>query len=1076
MATPAWLWSTDATRILWANPVGAAIFGAAAPGELAARRFAPSDQAAAQIARLLGTLRLGGAARLERLRGFGTGFWRALLCSCSRVTLADHTAGALVVAMEPAGPSLTLAERLRRLYDGTGLAVAAFAPDGSLLHATAQARARLGGLATLAALGAEQLRADAAALGHAEGDIALGQTTMHVTIDRLGTDATTALAATFGPEPAAAAEPPAPMVATEPPRVAEEPLPEVVAPPTAPAAPVVPESPPVVPDTPEGIVDQPATTPRDEPAVPPDAILDTAAEEEAAPSEPADAPPQTDTLAADRRHPLRFVWQMDANGRFTLGSDEFTEVIGPRVAVALGRPWDEINHELALDPENQVARAVATRDTWSGITVSWPVDGIADRLKVELSGLPIYDRNRNFLGYRGFGVCRDVDRLATLALMRRSAHAGAPAAPTPATTPAMTTGPTLTVVPSSPNVVPFRSPAPPADARSPSLSPVERNAFHELARQLTARLKGDADQEPAVAPDTTAEAPTEAAAAAAPTLAPTEEPPRQDPSERALLDRIPVGVLVYRLDTLLYANRAFLEWTGYPHIDALAEAGGLDSLFVEGDTEQAAESGDASKRLSIATAHGDRRPVEARLFSIAWDGESALALMLMPTELDARLKAAETALQAAQATLQATVQTHEGALQTSEAKIATAETALQAAQASLQASEASHHTTEASLRLAEKQARELKTILDTATDGVVVIEPDGRIVSANRSAEALFGHGAAELATRGFADLFAPASRAAALEYLEAAARGGVNGLLHDGREFTGEVRQGGTIPLFMTLGRIADDSPRLCAVFRDITPWKKSESELIAARAAAEKASATKSDFLAKVSHEIRTPLNSIIGFAEVMLEERFGPIGNERYRDYLKDIRGAGDHVVALINDLLDLAKIEQGKLELSFADINLNELVQDAVALMQPQANRERIIIRTSLSPGLRPVVADARSLRQVVINLLSNSIKFTGAGGQVIVSTAHPESGDVLLRVRDTGIGMDEKELGVALEPFRQLATAARWGSGGTGLGLPLTRALAEANRARFTITSKVNDGTLVEVAFPATQPATHLHAE
>ena len=183
----------------------------------------------------------------------------------------------------------------------------------------------------------------------------------------------------------------------------------------------------------------------------------------------------------------------------------------------------------------------------------------------------------------------------------------------------------------------------------------------------------------------------------------------------------------------------------------------------------------------------------------------------------------------------------------------------------------------------------------------------------------------------------------------------------------------------------------------------------------AAEKASATKSDFLAKVSHEIRTPLNSIIGFAEVMLEERFGPIGNERYRDYLKDIRGAGDHVVALINDLLDLAKIEQGKLELSFADLNLNELVQDAVTLMQPQANRERIIIRTSLGPGLRPVVADARALRQVVLNLLSNSIKFTGGGGQVIVSTAQSDSGDVVLRVRDTGIGMDEKELRVAWEP-------------------------------------------------------------
>ena len=373
---------------------------------------------------------------------------------------------------------------------------------------------------------------------------------------------------------------------------------------------------------------------------------------------------------------------------------------------------------------------------------------------------------------------------------------------------------------------------------------------------------------------------------------------------------------------------------------------------------------------------------------------------------------------------------------------------------------------EAAARRAETQAHELKTALDTATDGVVVLEADGRIVSANRSAEALFGYEAAELAARSFADLFVPESRAAALGYLASLGRGGVGSLVADGREFTGQVRQGGAIALFMTLGRIADDSDRVCAVFRDVSAQKKAESELIAARREAERASAAESDFLAKVSHEIRTPLNSIVGFSEVMLEERFGPIGNERYRDYLKDIRASGEHVVSLLNDLLDLSKIEAGQYDLALASLALNEVVQGCVTVMQPQANRERIIIRTSLSPTLPPVTADPRSLRQIVLSLLSNSIKFTGAGGQVIVSTAQSADGEIVLRVRDTGIGMDEKELGVALEPFRHLATAARWGSDGTGIGLPLTKALAEANRARFTITSKVNDGTLVEVAFPA----------
>jgi signal transduction histidine kinase len=148
----------------------------------------------------------------------------------------------------------------------------------------------------------------------------------------------------------------------------------------------------------------------------------------------------------------------------------------------------------------------------------------------------------------------------------------------------------------------------------------------------------------------------------------------------------------------------------------------------------------------------------------------------------------------------------------------------------------------------------------------------------------------------------------------------------------------------------------------------------------------------------------------------------------------------------------------------------LTQQCVALMQPQANRERIIIRTSLADQLAPVVADARSVRQIVLNLLSNSIKYTAAGGQVIVSTAQNDIGDVVLRVRDTGVGMSEQELAIALEPFRQLATSDRFGSGGSGLGLPLTKALAEANRANFSIKSALNNGTLVEVAFPGSQIA------
>jgi signal transduction histidine kinase len=177
-------------------------------------------------------------------------------------------------------------------------------------------------------------------------------------------------------------------------------------------------------------------------------------------------------------------------------------------------------------------------------------------------------------------------------------------------------------------------------------------------------------------------------------------------------------------------------------------------------------------------------------------------------------------------------------------------------------------------------------------------------------------------------------------------------------------------------------------------------------------------------------------------MMEKRFGAIGNERYRAYLKDIHVSGQHLMSLINDLLDLSKIEAGKLDLSFEAVAVNSVIQECVALMQPQANREHIIIRTSLSADVPNVVADRRSLRQILLNILSNAVKFTRAGGQVIVSSTSEANGEVVVRIRDTGVGMSEKDVETALKPFRQLATAKSGEQRGTGLGLPLTKALVE----------------------------------
>ncbi|MBV8753137.1 MAG: PAS domain S-box protein [Hyphomicrobiales bacterium] len=708
----------------------------------------------------------------------------------------------LIAANETVGPALPLAERVARLFAGSEAPIAGFDADGTLLHATPRAKARLGEATSFAALAAEDM-ADA---------------------ERIGAGAVSVLILT------------------------------------------------------------PANTPAVESPPHPDPIPATGESEHAPERE-------------QRKHPLRFVWQIDADGRFTLG-DEFAEAMGSRTAALIGRPWAEVREALALDPENRVEQAIASRETWSGIHVSWPVDGAAAPIDVELSGLPTFDRDRTFRGYRGFGICRDVAALNAAAADRAS-----PAAASDPET-LVEPKPLLTVVPAAKNVVPFRTAGPAPPEKRPVLTSVERTNFSEIAKALGAPHEADEAVPPGEPEPKSADAGTPAAPVAAPVASDAAPPP----------------------------------------------------------------------------------------------------------DLLARLDDAERVL-----------------------------------------------------RAREAENRELKSIIDTATDGVVVLTGDRRIADLSRSAEALFGCNADDLRGQPFTELFAAESRAAAEIYLDRLTHPGLASVLAPGREVIGRARQGGLIPLFMTLGRIGQGGEKFCAVLRDLTQWKRAEEELIESKRREERASTAKSDFLAKISHEIRTPLNAVLGFSEVMMEEQFGPIGNERYRDYAKDIHTAGGHLVALINDLFDLSKIEAGALDLTFARVNLNGLVQQCVALMQPQANRERIIIRTSLAPNLPPVVADARSIRQIALNLLSNSIKFTGAGGQVIVSTAAGERGAVL-RVRDTGVGMSEKEIEAALEPFRQLATSTRWGSGDGGLGLPLTKALAEANGASFAIKSAPNSGTLVEVAF------------
>jgi len=1096
-ASPAWLWTLDGAHLLWANPVGMALLGGADAVALVTRIFSPADQHRRQVAQLATRLLPNMPPRLERLHGFGAPLGSLVTGICTRLPFANGEDGLLIVAAATPGRAMPLDERLRRIVEAVETPVAAFTRDGRLAGVSESARPLLDGR-TLADIGLADARDEALGAGHAEATTAIGR----ITLQRIGSGGDIGLIASI----ASAVMPDA--IAHDdhaPPETVTPPPPEPIEPATAPMASWETlvdldndadeltqdgSAGEMVADTSESeAVATPDAPPFDAPLQVPEPIRPhTSDHDEADAVDISAVAPRTETTAADHNpqdvrvaapdavapptdavQQIRFVWQMDADGRFLLGSDEFMRLIGSHTASAFGRPWREIVAALDLDPDGLVENAVATCETWSGIALNWPVDDQGQRLPVELSGLPVFDRNRNFAGYRGFGVCRDLVRLGELTTRQNAAPCLDPPSPRPlaadvphaptadidnvadiddvpasparehTTSPSEAPPPTptdpetildnvtldtatLDNVPEAPqNVVPFRATP---DAKLPTLTPVENNAFHELARQLSARLEseaGEANAEPVLyeMTDTADDAAVVSETETTPSQADAVPLAPSDSSrETQLLDLMPSGVLVYRLERLLYVNRAFLARLGFIDLDALNVAGGLDALYIDPADAVASSIDNPGTAVTIATQNPSVAPTPAHLSTIAWDGRPALALILTHPES------------------------------------ASAE-AVAAAGASVPPAPAA----------GQVSAEELGAILDTMAEGVVMFDATGRISACNRSAEALFGASGDELTQLTLFELVAPESEKAVRDYLASVVDADAASLLDHGREVLGRVRGDGLLPLAMTMGRTMPASPNFFAVFRDLTQSKKDEAAQHLARRQTERAASAKADVLARVSHEIRTPLNAIIGFADVMIDERFGPLGHERYADYLKDIRASGERVSSIVDEMLDLSRAETGKLDLAFGRHSLNDLLEQCVAVMQPRANRERIIIRTSLAHTLPSVVADARTLRQIALNLIGNSIRLANAGGQVIVSTALSDQGDVVLRVRDTGHGMNDNELAAAVEPFGTPMPDQT--PGHVGVSLALTKALVEANRARFQIKSVPRSGTLIEVTFPQT---------
>jgi signal transduction histidine kinase len=232
-----------------------------------------------------------------------------------------------------------------------------------------------------------------------------------------------------------------------------------------------------------------------------------------------------------------------------------------------------------------------------------------------------------------------------------------------------------------------------------------------------------------------------------------------------------------------------------------------------------------------------------------------------------------------------------------------------------------------------------------------------------------------------------------------------------------------------------------------------------------AEGASRAKTEFLATMSHELRTPLNAIIGFSEVLKRELLGPLGQERYREYARDINESGAHLLSLISDILEYSKSESGKLRLVESEVDLNQMIANVVRQQAPRAEVAGVSIhREGVEQTIR-IRGDERKLRQVLVNLASNAIKFTPMGGEVRVGLARDDEGNVLIRVSDTGIGIAAEDMPKVFTAFGQIDNAWSRRYEGTGLGIPLAKAMIELHDGTLTIASNVGSGTVVTVKLP-----------
>jgi cell cycle sensor histidine kinase DivJ len=380
-----------------------------------------------------------------------------------------------------------------------------------------------------------------------------------------------------------------------------------------------------------------------------------------------------------------------------------------------------------------------------------------------------------------------------------------------------------------------------------------------------------------------------------------------------------------------------------------------------------------------------------------------------------------------------------------------------------------HDVTQQVIAEAERAAAEsrYRVMTEEASDIIMFYDPQGRILFASNALQNILGRTPKEIETGHFLELTHPDDIAKAQSLRPKLQPGEVRMATYRVRH-----RDGHYVWMESVVRGVFDegasDPKNVISVTRDVTKRKEDELRMKAAQEEAEAASRAKSAFLASMSHELRTPLNAIIGFSDIMHDEMFGPIGNPRYSEYAGLIRDSGQLLLDLISDILDTAKIEAGKMELHFDDIDLSVVVEDCARMLAQKARDAGIQMAMEVPESGIPLRGDPRAVKQIVLNLLSNALKFTPRGGHIWMS-AHCDDATVTFSVRDDGIGIPADALPRLGRAFEQVATDPMLTKNGTGLGLALVSALAKKHGGSMQIESMESEGTTVTVTLARMPP-------